>query len=40
MQTDPVSIIPNRGKNTTGIKLVMGKGRASVIQKSAITRMT
>ena len=32
MQTSPVSIIPKRGKRTTGIKLVMGNGRASVIQ--------
>ena len=39
MQTAPVSKRPKRGKATTGIKLVMGRGSASVIQKIAIMRM-
>lgn len=32
MHTSPVSIIPSKGKNTTGIKLVIANGSASVIQ--------
>lgn len=32
VDTSPVSIIPKRGNATTGIKLVTGRGSASVIQ--------
>jgi hypothetical protein len=32
VQTFPVSIIPSKGKRTTGSKLVIANGKASTIQ--------